>query len=242
MCFTLYCLTAKTQENRLNLASKYNMAAIIPLCITKKSYINRVLLFLCWKSTSFEFIGVDVSQIFGLERWHQIVSLAGELVWLFVMTVHCKITFFLRGQMKLKFAGSVQGALCYWQYKGRSGMPKVSVICCLNIHWSLGEHTWHFALPFCLGWLLLTWASSFIFYTLFSVVQSTLSKYGDSILIGISVCPSIRPSEELVASVWFVTHLNLSSYFINKPIWRKCSHVLNISKMVLTLTGFFSFS
>ncbi len=106
------------------------------------------------------------------------------------MTVHCKRTLFLRGQIKLKFAGSVQGALCYWQYKGRSGMPKVSVICCLNINWSLGTHTWHFTLPFCIGWLLLTWASSFIFYTLFSVVQSTLSKYGDSILIGISVCPS----------------------------------------------------
>lgn len=117
----------------------------------KKFLHQQSVTFLCWKSTSFEFIGVDVSQIFGLELWHQCVSLAGELVWLFVMTVHCKRTFFLRGQMKLKFAGSVQGSLCYWQYKGRSGMPKVSVICSLNIHWSLGEHTWHFALNFNLG-------------------------------------------------------------------------------------------
>lgn len=49
-----------------------------------------------------------------------------------------KNLFFLRGQMKLKFAGSVQGASCYWQYKGHGGTPKVSVICCLNIHWPLG--------------------------------------------------------------------------------------------------------
>lgn len=81
------------------------------------------------------------------------MSLAGELVWLFVMTVHCKITF-LRGQMKLKLAGSEQGASCYWQYKGHGGTPNVSVICYLNIHWPLGDE---FVLHFCLGWLFLTW-------------------------------------------------------------------------------------
>lgn len=58
---------------------------------------------------------------------------------------------FLRGQMKLKFAGSVQGALCYWQCKGHSGMPHVSVICYLKMNWSSGHYTLHFALPFNLG-------------------------------------------------------------------------------------------
>lgn len=50
-----------------------------------------------------------------------------------------KYFFFLRGQMKLKLAGSEQGASCYWQYKGHGGTPNVSVICHLNIHWPLGD-------------------------------------------------------------------------------------------------------